>query len=154
VNIAVVSDRHFQDLCRALGLDQLGLDSRFVSNEGRVKHRADLAAAISAALAQQSTSHWVEVIGASGVPVGRVLDLAAVFADEQVIHNEMLVEVEHPRAGTVRLQGSPFRIDRSAARAKGVPPSLGEHTREILMGQGWSGERVDDLARAGSLVAG
>jgi crotonobetainyl-CoA:carnitine CoA-transferase CaiB-like acyl-CoA transferase len=152
LNIAVVSDRHFQDLCRALQIDDLATDDRFATNAGRMANRVELAASISAVLSRENTSHWVEVIGSTGVPAGRVLGLPEVFADEQVLHNEMLVEVEHRRAGKVKLQGSPLRIDHAVARAPGPPPMLGEHTREILLGLGWTAERVDELARTGIIV--
>jgi crotonobetainyl-CoA:carnitine CoA-transferase CaiB-like acyl-CoA transferase len=84
--------------------------------------------------------------------VGRVLTLPEVFSDPQVLHNEMVVEFDHSRAGKVRVQGSPIRIDREPARAKASSPVLGEHTLAVLIEMGMTKEQVITLQAAGAAV--
>jgi crotonobetainyl-CoA:carnitine CoA-transferase CaiB-like acyl-CoA transferase len=89
---------------------------------------------------------------AVGLPVGRLLDFAAVGADPQVSHNEMIVETTHPRAGAVRMVGSPLRVDGSPARAAAAPPVLGQDTRQVLADLGADETIIDRLVAAGSVV--
>ncbi|MGH8957207.1 MAG: CaiB/BaiF CoA transferase family protein [Acidimicrobiia bacterium] len=145
LNLAVVSDRHFGDTCRALQLDHLGSDPRFASNELRVRHRAELGTILQEVFAHKPTSHWMKLLDAVGVPVGRILDLAEVFADEQVILNEMVVEVPYPRIGTIRVQGSPLRLNGTSARSQIPPPLLGQHTVDILRDLGLSDSDVNEM---------
>jgi crotonobetainyl-CoA:carnitine CoA-transferase CaiB-like acyl-CoA transferase len=132
LNLAVVSDRHFVEVCRVLGRAGLASDPRFASNELRVANRDELAGLLQEVLGTDTTDHWLALFDRAGVPAGRVLDLAEVFSDPQVIHNEMVVDFDHPRAGHIRTQGSPIRLDGSPARSHLRPPLLGEHTDAVL----------------------
>jgi crotonobetainyl-CoA:carnitine CoA-transferase CaiB-like acyl-CoA transferase len=152
INIAVVSDRHFAALCRGLGLEKLVVDQRFTSNELRASNRIELGSAIGQVLIKSTAKHWLDSLAKLGVPVGRVLTLPEVFSDPQVLHNEMVVEVDHARAGRIRIQGSPIRVDGEPARANASPPVLGEHTLGVLMEMGMSKEQVMALQAAGAAV--
>ncbi|MGH8926033.1 MAG: CaiB/BaiF CoA transferase family protein [Acidimicrobiia bacterium] len=154
LNLAVVSDRHFADTCRALGLDHLNSDPRFTTNELRVRHRGELSQILVEVLANEPTGHWLKVLEAVGVPVGRILEMEAVFADEQVIFNEMVTEVSHPRIGTFRTQGSPLRVNDRPARSAMPPPVLGQHTVVILGDLGISDAEIAELVAAGAAVDG
>ena len=149
LNVAVVSDRHFVDTCQALHLDHLASDPRFITNELRVRHRHDLANILQEVLAREPTGHWLKLLSEVGVPVGRILNLEEVFADQQVILNEMVTEVSHPRIGPFRMQGSPLRLDGAPARSQMSPPMLGQHTVAILRDLGWSDSEVSELLVAG-----
>jgi crotonobetainyl-CoA:carnitine CoA-transferase CaiB-like acyl-CoA transferase len=96
--------------------------------------RAELAAALTGALAGRTAREWVAILGDAGLPAGRVLTLPEVWDDPQVIHNQMVVEYQHPVAGTVRSVGSPIQLDSTPARSGTRPPLLGEHTRQVLEG--------------------
>lgn len=152
MNIAVVSDRHFVELCRALGLDGVVTDPRFISNENRVVNRVALGEVIGNELIKHQTDYWLEALEQFGVPAGRILTLPEVFSDRQVLDNEMMIEVDHPRAGLVRMQGSPLRFDGAPARASSAPPLLGEHTLEVLKQFGMTDDQVLRLHVDGALV--
>jgi len=154
INLAVVSDRHFVEVCRLLSLDDLVDDPRFADNSSRVANRADLARVIESALARKSTDHWMQLFGDAGLPVGRLLDLSAVFNDPQVIHNEMLVEMEHRTAGAIKVSGSPLRLEGRPARAPGAPPILGGGSRSLLIEAGLSNEEIDRLVADQAVVVG
>ncbi len=96
-------------------------------------------------------SEWLRVLGAAGVPVGPVNDLPAAFADPQSVARGAIVEVEHPRLGTVRHIASPLRLDAEAPPIRSAP-ARGEHTREVLRDVcGYSDERLEELRRSGAV---
>ena len=154
INLAVVSDRHFVEVCRLLALDDLIDDPRFADNPSRVSNREALAEAIETVLEKESTDHWIELLGKAGLPVGRLLDLSSVFDDPQVMHNEMLVEMEHDAAGAIKVSGSPLRLDGQPARASLAPPVLGGGSRRILRSAGLSDQEVDQLVADQAVVVG
>ena len=89
------------------------------------------------------------MLGAAGVPVGPVNDLPAAFADPQTVARGDVVEVEHPRLGTVRHIASPLRLDGAAPPIRSAP-ARGEHTLEVLRDVcGYSDERLEELKRSG-----
>ena len=154
INLAVVSDRHFGILCRLLGLDGLIDDARYSDNRARVENREPLADVLEAVLGRNTTEHWMEVLSGAGLPTGRLLDLPSVFDDPQVIHNQMLVEMSHQVAGTIRVTGSPVRLDGQPARATVPPPVLGQDSRRVLLEAGISESQVDRLVVEGSVIMG
>ena len=121
--IAIVADRHFELMCDAI--HRTDLAAEFPDNDDRIARRHELEAILEPIFAAEPTAHWVDVLGATGVPCGKVLTLPEVWDDPQVTHNEMVVEYDHPTAGRVRGLGSPIRIDGVPARSTIAPPVLG-----------------------------
>ena len=152
LNLAIVSDRHFEILCDELGLD-LAERPEYATNELRVQHRSELEAAVSDALAGDTTEAWLERMHARGLPAGRILDLPEVFEDPQVRHNRMRVELAHPQRGPIPVTGSPVQVDREPAVAGRPPPELGEHTREVLREIGAADAEIEELIAQGAAVA-
>jgi crotonobetainyl-CoA:carnitine CoA-transferase CaiB-like acyl-CoA transferase len=150
IALAIVSERHFAVLADALG--RADLLERYPTNDTRMADRHRLAAELESIFRQAPTESWVGRLEAVGLPVGRLLDFAAVGADPQVSHNEMIVETTHPRAGAVRMVGSPLRVDGSPARAAAAPPVLGQDTRQVLADLGADETIIDRLVAAGSVV--
>lgn len=148
--LAIVSDRHFEVLAQTIGLPDLAAE--FPSNEVRMAKRAALARKLTQVFKTEKADHWVSLLGESGLPVGHVLTLTEALSDPQARHNEMVVEYEHPVAGTVRTTGSPIRIDGSAARASAMPATLGQHTRSILREMGVDADTIEQMAFAGTAV--
>lgn len=146
LNIAAGHEKMWRQLASALGHAEWIEDDRFATAGARVKNRAELTAAIDAALASQDVTHWVTLLNAAGVPSGPVLDLAQVFSDPQVLARQMLVELPHPEVGTFRTTGLPVKLSETPGRIERRPPLLGEHTREILLECGIDAARIDALA--------
>ena len=96
----------------------------------------------------------MEVLGGAGLAVGRLLDLPSVFEDPQVVHNQMLVEMSHQVAGTIRVTGSPVRVDGRPALAMVSPPALGQDSRRVLLEAGLNQGQVDRLVLDGSVILG
>ena len=154
INLAVVSDRHFAEVCELLELPDLIGDPRYADNPSRVENRESLRDAIEAVLVEKSTDYWMGLFGEAGLAAGRLLDLPAVFEDPQVVHNEMLVEMGHATAGRIKVTGSPLRFDGRPSRAAASPPILGGDSRRILEGAGLSEDEIDRLASARAVLVG
>jgi len=129
----------------AIGAPEVLADERFASGGARVRHRAELNAAIEAALLRQPTDHWVSVLAPMGIPVGPVYGMDEVFADPQVQHLGLTAEVagravvRHP----VTLTGTPTAI-------QGPPPTPGAHTIEVLAWAGYAAPEIEALLGQGA----
>jgi CoA:oxalate CoA-transferase len=123
IALAIISDDHFSRLCESLELPDLR--DRYPTNEDRMVAVEEVAASLAPVFASRTSDHWIELLVDIGLPIGRVLTLPETWDDPQVVHNEMVVEIDHPTAGTVRVVGSPIRFDGRATTSRIPPPLLG-----------------------------
>ena len=149
LNIAAGNEAMWQGLASALDRDGLLADARFVTGIERVRNRDALTAEIESALAEGDVAEWVERLNAAGVPCGPVLDVDEVFSDPQVLAREMLVELDHPARGTVKMTGLPVKLSETPGRIERPPPLHGEHGGEILAALGYDAAGISALAAAG-----
>lgn len=138
------NDAQFAALCRAIGLDP---QPQWSTNAGRVADRVALSAALATALGRRTAAEWVPLLTAAGVPAAPVQDLAAVQHDPQVVATGLLQEVAHP-AGPVRVVGSPYRLDEQRPRVRRAPPTLGQHTVEVLRALGLDDDQIREVTGA------
>jgi len=134
VIIAVGNDAQFRRLCEWLGQAELGTDPRFATNPARVQHRAQLIPGLSAALARCPRAAVLEALEERGVPCAPINDVAEVFADPQVRHRNLAIQLPclAAQAGFIPGIRSPLNFS-GAELALGRPaPELGEHTTQIL----------------------
>jgi crotonobetainyl-CoA:carnitine CoA-transferase CaiB-like acyl-CoA transferase len=131
--LAVGNDGQFARLCEVAGRPELAADPRFATNAARVRSRAELVAALRPLLAARPTREWVAALERAGVPCGPINDLAEVFEDPQVVHRGLRVEAPHPVAGAVPMVASPIRLSATPVAHDAAPPTLGQHTREVLV---------------------
>lgn len=148
--LAIVSDRHFELLADALERPDLAAD--YPTNRDRMDNRASLTRKLQLIFRAETAEHWIDLLAGAGLPVGRVLDLEHALSDPQARHHEMLVEVDHPTAGPVRITGSPIRMDGAPSRSDGVPPTLGQHTRSVLLELGVDEATIDEMVNQGNAV--
>jgi crotonobetainyl-CoA:carnitine CoA-transferase CaiB-like acyl-CoA transferase len=131
VHLACYNDKFFANLCAALGRPALAQDERFRGNAERLAHREALDELIAAWLAERPRDAALEILWENDVIVGPVNDYAEVFADPQVLHNEMVVETDHA-SGPLRVTGVPVKLSATPGAVRRPPPALGEHTAEVL----------------------
>jgi crotonobetainyl-CoA:carnitine CoA-transferase CaiB-like acyl-CoA transferase len=135
--LAVGNDDQFVRFCDVLARPDIARDERFRTNAGRVRNNAMLTPLIAELLAARERDHWVRECARVGVPCGPINTVPEVFADEQIKHRGMLIEIAHPVAGAVPQVASPMRFKNAPLSHERAPPLLGEHTEEILRELGW-----------------
>ncbi len=146
--LAAGNEVMWRRLCAALGRPDLQEDCRFATTNDRVRHRADLNAILGALFQGRTSADWVAFLNERGVACGPIYDLAEVFSDPQIRHEDMLVERPHPIHGTVKLIGLPIKLSETPGAIRRTPPLLGEHTDEILREAGYSAADVGRLRAA------
>ena len=130
--IAVGNDRQFENLCGVIGNPELARDPRFTLNSKRVKNRDELMDLLKPIFLNKTASEWLSVLGSAGIPCGPINTLDKVFSMPQVEAREMLIHMQHPEIGDLKLVGSPLKFSKTPVEYKLPPPRLGEHTEEIL----------------------
>ena len=112
-----------------------------------------LARKLSNVFKTEAAEYWIDLLEQVGLPAGRVLTLAEAFDDPQARHNEMLVEVEHPVAGSIKVTGSPIRVDGAPARADSpLQPSSASTPMPILHELGVDAGTIEQMVEAGTAV--
>ncbi|MCA3126516.1 MAG: CoA transferase [Rhodocyclaceae bacterium] len=148
--LACGNDNLFRKFCEVAGCAELATDARFATNGKRVENRAALTATLDAVFARRSTKDWVAALEGAGVPNGPINDLKQVFEEPQVIARGMRIDVPHPTAGTVPMVASPMRFSATPIAYEVPPPTLGQHTAEVLAKRlSMSAEEIERLKRDG-----
>jgi glutaryl-CoA transferase len=146
--IGVASEGIWRRFCEALGRPELADDARFTKNSDRVENRAELIRILAEIFLTRGNDTWLKLLNEAEVPCAPVQTIDKVFSAAQVLRREMLVEVEHPTAGTVRMAGIPVKFTATPASIRLPPPLLGQHTEEILTS--WlemRSEEINELKR-------
>ena len=130
--LACGNDNLFNKFCEVAGCQELVRDERFATNARRVENRAAITELLAAIFRKRTTRDWVSALEAAGVANGPINNIEQVFAEPQVIARGMRIDLPHPTAGTVPLVASPMRFSATPLEHTMAPPTLGQHTEEIL----------------------
>lgn len=149
INIAAGNDNLFRSLCKVLGVEHLADDPRFNTNPKRVENREELVKILEEIFVQKTTSEWLELIRKAGVPCGPIYNVADVVNDPQVLFRKMVVEIDHPKSGRIKVTGVPVKLSESPGDVRLPPPMLGQHTVDILKFLGYSDEDISKLKDEG-----
>ena len=150
--LAVGNDAQFCKFCEFAEVPELTDDSRFKTNTDRVQNRNILVALITDLTQQHTTQYWLDGLEKSHVPCGPVNTIKDVFDDPQIQHREMEISMPHPLSGKgdVSLIGSPIKMSATPVSYRHAPPTLGQHTNEILAEMlGMDEEEYKELAQKG-----
>jgi crotonobetainyl-CoA:carnitine CoA-transferase CaiB-like acyl-CoA transferase len=132
INIGGANQSNWERIVKVLGRPDLAADERFLTNTHRMRNLPALTRILAELFKQRPSADWIREFEAAGVPVGPVNKIGDMLADPQVAAREMVVEVEHARAGTVKALGLPIKFtDTPGAVTRGAP-TLGQHTDEVL----------------------
>ena len=132
IAVAVGNDGQFTRLCAAMDLPHLASDPHFSTNSARITNRAALITQLQAGFAEQPVAYWLQRLTAASVPAGPVNTVSQVFADPQVIHRGLRIDLPHPELGSVAGVACPIRLSKTPAGAQTAPPPLGYDTRRVL----------------------
>jgi crotonobetainyl-CoA:carnitine CoA-transferase CaiB-like acyl-CoA transferase len=149
VALAPSQEQSYQRLVDALAMPELRDDPRFATNDLRVLNRAAINAAVEARLVSETTAYWIDKLNAAGVPCGRVMGLAEVFADPQTIDQQMVLSQDHPSHGTVRMLGFPVKFAEAPCALRHPAPGIGADTDAVLRELGYSSAEIARLRDAG-----
>lgn len=130
--LTVGNDSQFRKFAELADHPEWADDPRFATNKARVANREVLIPLIRQATVLHTTAEWILSLERAGVPCGPINDLAQVFADPQVQARGLRVELPHPLAGTVPQVASPIRLSETPVEYRNPPPTLGQHTDEVL----------------------
>ena len=132
--LAVGNDRQFQKFCNLAGCPELAEDPRFHTNSERIKNRKALAERLGEVIVQKPIKYWTEELEKLGVPSGPVNDIREVFEDPHIRHREMKIQMPHTLRAVpqIDLIGNPIRLSKTPVSYRHAPPTLGQHTDEIL----------------------
>ncbi|KAF2000029.1 CAIB/BAIF family protein [Amniculicola lignicola CBS 123094] len=127
------NDRLYGILCTQIGKKEWILDERFRTNALRVKNRDMLEGLIEAETRQKTTEEWLEILEGCGMPYAAINDIQTTLNHEHVLARDMVKEIEHPTCGPMKLVNTPVKYSHSTPGIRSPPPTLGQHTDEILL---------------------
>ena len=141
VIIGAGNDRLWNKLCEVLGRTDLLTDPRFLTNPDRTAHASELGQIMDEICKTKTTQEWVDLLEEAGVPVAPINTIDKVVNDPQITSREMIVEVEHPTAGKLRMAGVPVKMSLTPGSVDAPAPTLGQHTADILQEYlGWDAD--------------
>jgi crotonobetainyl-CoA:carnitine CoA-transferase CaiB-like acyl-CoA transferase len=149
IALGVGSERQWARLGPAIGLPELATDARFAANGDRVEHRDELIPILAERFATRASAEWLDILDRAGIPAGPILDVPAAFESPQARALGSRVAVRHPVLGAVDQVGVPFELEWTPASIRLPPPTLGEHTDEILAEAGYGADAVGRLRDEG-----
>jgi len=144
---------NWERLVRVLNAPEWLEDPRFRTNAERMKNLEALVALMNARLKGRKVDELIAALEAERVPCGPINSIADMAADPQTAARDMVVELEHPRAGRTRALGLPIKLSRTPGKVSRPAPVLGQHTREVLTEFGFSAAEIDGLVASGAAVA-
>ncbi|KIV96426.1 hypothetical protein PV10_00298 [Exophiala mesophila] len=154
VYVAANNNRQWQGFCRILGVDGLGQDPRFNTNDGRVEHRAEIDSILQKRFRQKTKDEWMQAFDGSGLPYGAINDVVEAVEHPQSHARNMVVEIqdfEAARDGVLRMLGSAIKFQDAKMGVRINPPLLGEHTSEVLATLGYNEDKILELRESGAI---
>ena len=132
VVIAVITDAFWQELLNIVDIDNLRKEE-FQNSTGRLQNQQFIESELNKKLSTETSEHWINALNSAKVPCAPINSFSQALSDEQVIHRNMVVEVEHPDGGKVKMPGNPIKLSYTDEDSFSPPPHLGQHTKETLI---------------------
>ncbi len=146
IAVAPATNEIMQKFMRALDLPDVLERPEFKTPELRRQNRSQINQLVNAQMAGQTQDYWIEKLNAAGVPAGKVQTIPEVFADPQIAAQDMVLEVEHPGRGVIKMVGFPVKLSDTPCVVRYPAPELGAHTAEVLKEIGVDDTTIADLA--------
>ena len=145
------NDKLFTILCQGLGKPKWATDPRFATNAVRVANRNVLEKDIEDITQSKSTQEWMDIFNGKGLPYAKVNDVLDTMNHEHVQARGMVVKMEHEHCGDIKMINTPVKYSEAKPGIRTVPPTLGQHTEEVLGELGLSGEEIAKLRAEGAV---
>jgi succinate---hydroxymethylglutarate CoA-transferase len=148
IALGVGNERQFARIAEVLGHPEWAKDARFASNRARVENRSVIDGLINAALSHDKADAWLAKLKAAGIPCGKINSVAEALDDAQTAARRMIETIEHPAAGALKMLGIPFKFSATACSVRRPPPTLGQHSEEVLSSElGLDDKAIAELRR-------
>lgn len=131
-NLGVGNDSLWRRFCDAMGLGGIKEDPKFAVNKDRVDNRLELQEILDAFFAEKTVRETLETLRGAGIPCGPINNLEQVLSEPQILAREMVVDVDVPVAGPTKVTGVPIKLSETPGAVRTPPPTLGQHTEEVL----------------------
>ncbi len=152
INVGGANQANWERIVKVIGAPELAADPRFKTNVDRMKNLEALVPLIGDRLRKRSSAEWLAAFDAEGVPAGPVNKIGDMLSDPQVLARDMVVEVDHPKAGRVKALGTPVKFSATPGEVTRAAPLLGQHTREVLEDLGYSSAEIVKLHEDGAVL--
>jgi len=144
--ISAANDKLWQGVCQVIGKPDIAFDERYVTNKKRVENYKEIKPIIEEWTSTKTVTEAVKALSDAGVPAAPILDIAQVVDDPHTKAREMFVEIEHPKAGKIKVTGSPIKLSDTKPTIRTPSPALGQHNEEIYKGLlGLTDEEINDM---------
>ncbi len=144
--LAAGQEHFWVKFCQVINRQDLLTDERFKDNPSRTKNHDQLEAILNEITQTKKTAEWVALMEKSDIPCGPVNSIDQVVSDPHTAAREMIIPVEHSKAGSLKVVNSPLKLSRTPVKIEKASPELGEHTDEILQNLlGFSREKIKQL---------
>ncbi|MFT3800540.1 MAG: CoA transferase [Burkholderiaceae bacterium] len=152
IALAVGSEKLWKIFCPAIGHPELTDDPRFATNNLRAQNVDALIGTLQQILLTKTYDEWEAIMLEHGIPVGAINNIAQVIDHPQAKARGVLVDMDHPSVGPVKIVGVPMRLSKTPGSVRTPSPKLGEHTEQVLNEMlGLSAAQIDELRKAGAL---
>jgi succinate---hydroxymethylglutarate CoA-transferase len=143
------NDNLFRHVCDAIGVPEWKSDNRFLTNALRVKNRDALISLITEVTKLKTTEEWLQIFDGRPFPYAAVNDVLTTLNHPHTLARNMVVTIDHPTCGPIKLLNSPVKFSGTQPEIRTAPPTLGEHSREIMTDLGFSESEVEELESEG-----
>ncbi len=145
INIAIGNDRLWEKFCKTIGIENLTNNPKFATNANRLENREEIVKIIGDIIVTKKGEEWLKILADAGLPCGPIYTIDKIFEDEQVIHRQMVKELDHPKAGKIKVTGIPVKLSETPGEIHSAPPLLGQHSHEILSSLGYSDGEIEKM---------
>ena len=152
INVGGANQANWERIVKVIGAPELAHDTRFKTNVDRLRNIDALVPLIAQRMRSRSSADWLAAFDAEGVPAGPVNRIGDMLNDPQVLARDMVVEVDHAKAGRVKALGMPVKFSDTPGEVTRAAPLLGQHTREVLESLGYSSAEIDKLHADGAVL--
>jgi crotonobetainyl-CoA:carnitine CoA-transferase CaiB-like acyl-CoA transferase len=150
--LAIGNDGQFERFCQVAGCAELAQEARFKTMSQRIVHRAELIPLIAEVMRMRTKREWIELLESATVPCGPINNMKEVFEDPQVQHRKLRVDIPHPLGGVAPVVASPLRLSKTPVEYRLAPPTLGQHTEEVLKDLLGKSQADVDRLKSGGIV--